>query len=450
MADKEKKSLLQRAGQKIVDWAMDGGSTEDNLKMSGGAGDDISQSAAPLNENKEEPKKEESLLAKQFGKKKERTWNDVKQKNNNDPVKIAEDLNNDPEYKAGELTKKGMEEFGYTQGEDGKWAPKPKTETPAATTSTTETNDEGSTTDTTSSATTDDTISRLEEIMAENEKLKEQIEALQNPDGSVNKDKAKSAWDEHMQKGLEIGAVTLDKDGNYVLTNVNKKGWEDWATILSAGAAVIGLAMGVPIIPINFRKITGKDEKDEAIREFQKQLTDISAGNLAKVEDVESSKEAGDYIKENQGSIDAFTNYVDKTASYKSKSTIDADKETKLINERLKAEQALVESEFRNKLTEIKLSHEQQKDLQKLLSDLSTDSAKELLNQERYGYLIDMAKAMQKEGMDEKAIALKIQSLAGNTATAQNINHAKNIASIIIDAAKAASGFVPGNGSSGK
>lgn len=378
---------------------------------------------------KEEPvKKEQSLVANKFGAKKEKTWNDVKSEYNNDPVKIADYLNSATDYTPGDLTKKGMEEFGYSQSADGKWAPETKTTTP-----TTETKTADTTSSATTNATTDDSISELEKIMAENEKLRKQIEALQNPDGSIKKDEAKSAWDEHMQKGLEMGAVTLDKDGNYVLTNVNKKGWEDWATMISAGASVIGLAMGVPIIPINFRKITGRDEKDKAIREFQKQLTDISAGNLVKVKEVESSKEAGDYIKQNQDSIDAFTNYAEKTAAYKAKSDINTDSEKELIDKNLEAEMALVDAEFKNKIGEMKLSHEQKKDLEELMSDLSTDSAKELLNQERYGYLIDMVRDMKDANMDDRAVALKLQSLAGNTATTQNLKHAESIVGMFTD-----------------
>lgn len=347
------------------------------------------ESATPI--KKEELKKEQSLVANKFGAKKEKTWNDVKSEYNNDPAKIADYLNNATDYTPGNLTKKGMEEFGYSKGDDGKWAPKPKTET---TTTTTETKPTGTTTDTSSSATTtgtttDDSISELEKLMAENEKLKKQIEALQNSDGSINKDKAKSMWDKHMQKGLEIGAVTLDKDGNYVLTNVNKKGWEDWATMISAGASVIGLAMGIPIIPINFRKITGKDEKDEAIREFQKQLTDISAGNLAKVEDVKSSVEAGKLAKANEDNINAYSKYKEDVGAYEAKSNIDTDSEKDLIETRTNAQIKADEARFKNEMKRIKddqnfqlnieaLREQYKEQFAALESALMTGSAKEL------------------------------------------------------------------------
>ena len=300
-------------------------SRKDELKKAKEAGESIvaKQTAEkPAVPNKEEkPKKEQSLVANKFGAKKEKTWNDVKSEYNNDPAKIADYLNSATDYTPGNLTKKGMEGFGYSQGDDGKWVPKPKTETNttnSATNATTEgATTEGSTTDTTSSATTtntttegattDDSLSELEKIMAENEKLKKQIEALQNSDGSVNEPKAYNAMSQYEQKLVEMGAGSFDEDGKFVFKDTTKKGWEDWATMLSAGASVIGLAMGVPIMPINFRKITNKDEKDAKIREFQKQYADIMAGNAAKVKDVESSAEAGKLAKSNEEDINSYS-----------------------------------------------------------------------------------------------------------------------------------------------
>lgn len=68
-------------------------------------------------ENSGADKNKTSLVADSKGK----TWADIKSENGNDPIKIAGWMNNNPDYKAGELTKKGMAEFGYSKGEDGKW-----------------------------------------------------------------------------------------------------------------------------------------------------------------------------------------------------------------------------------------------------------------------------------------------------------------------------------------
>ena len=392
-----------------------------------------------------EPKKQQSLVANQFGAKKEKTWNDVKSEYNNDPAKIAEYLNSATDYTPGSLTNKGMEEFGYSKGEDGKWAPKPKegnTSTTTTETKTTETKTTG--------ATTDDAITGVEDAANGDPKVEGFVDSVTNKDGSVNEQKAYNAMSQYEQKLVEMGAGSFDKDGKFVFKDTTKKGWEDWATMLSVGASVIGIAMGVPIIPINFRKITDKDEKDAKLREFQKQYTDIMAGNAAKVEDVNSSAEAGKLAKENEEDINAYSKYKGDFGDYEAKSNVDTDSEKEIIDKNLEAEMALVNEDFKNKIGEMKLSHEQQKDLQDLLSKLSTDSAKELLNQERYGYLLDMAKDMKAAGMDDKAIALKIQSLAGNTATTQNLKHAQNVVGMIKDLAEAGSSFMPWGGKKDK
>lgn len=433
---------------------------KDELKKAKEAGKSIvakqnaEKQAASNNPNVEEKDKpkEQSLVAKQFGNPNSKTYDDVLRENDNDPAKMADWLNNNPSYKAGNKTKQGMEGFGYTQGEDGKWAPKPKTENAPATTTTPETKTTSTTTETTTTpetetsttttdttttetgstgATTDDALNGIEGITKEDPKADAFVNGVTNKDGSINELKTYNAMSQYEQGLVERGAGSFDKDGKFVFKDTTKKGWEDYATMLSVGLSVLGLAMGVPIIPINFRKITNKDEKDAKTRELQKQYTDIMAGNAAKVKDVESSVEAGKLAKANEDAINAYSKYKEDVGAYEAKSTIDTDSEKELIDKNLEAEMTLVNEEFKDKIGEMKLSHEQQKDLQKLLSDLSTDSAKELLNQERYGYLLDMAKDMDKAGMDDRAIALKLQSLAGKTATTQNLEHAKNIVDML-------------------
>ena len=374
----------------------------------------------------ETPKKEQSLVANQFGDKKGKTWNDVLTENGNDPEKIMNWLNNNPDYKAGELTKKGMSEFGYKQGEDGKWGKD-------------------------DSVTNDKVIDGIEDITVGNAAAKALVDNVTNPEtGDIDTEKTKGAVSEYEKKLVESGAASYDENGNFVLKNVNAKGWEDWATVLSAGLSVLGLAFGVPIIPINFRKITNKDERDAKIMELQQQYMNIKAENAGKVEDVKSSAEAGKVAKDNKENIDAYSEYTENVGGYKAKSDIDTDKEKELINERLKAEQILVEAEFKNKVKEMELSHQQKKDLETLMSNLSTDSAKDLLNQERFGYLLDYVEQAKAAGIDDRAIALKLQALAGETPTSQNLKHAKSVVGMITDVADSASNFVPGNGGKGK
>ena len=374
----------------------------------------------------EQPKKEQSLVANQFGEKKGKTWNDVVTENGNDPEKIMNWLNSNPDYKAGELTKKGMSEFGYKQDENGKWG---KNDT----------------------VTNDKVIDELDNITTENEEAKNLVDNVTNQEtGDVDEEKAKDAIDKYEQKLVEMGAATYDKDGNFVLNNVNEKGWEDWATVLSAGLSVLGLAFGMPIMPINFRKITNKDERDAKIRELQQQYMNIKAENAGKLEDVKSSAEAGNFVKNNKEDIDAFSEYTENIAGYKAKSDIDTDSEKELIDKRLEAEMTLAQAAFEHEVKKMEISHEQEKDLQTLLSQLSTDSAIKLLNQKQYKWLLDAAKAAKEAGLDDRAIALNIQAWAGNTATSQNLKHAESVVGMITDVVDSAAGLVPGNGGKGE
>ena len=412
---------------------LEGGRVDENdpnLIMSSGSGASIMEGDT---RKKEEPKKEESLVANQFGDKKDKTWNDVKSENGNNPENIANWLNNNPDYKAGELTKKGMAEFGYTMDENGKWV-----------------KDDSTTNDKDDSTTNDKVLDKLDDITVGNAAAKALVDKVTNPEtGDVDEEKTKGAISEYEQKLVEMGAATYDENGNFVLNNVNAKGWEDWATVLSAGLSVLGLAFGIPIMPINFRKITNKDERDAKIRELQKQYMDIEAANASKVKDVESSAEAGDYYKKNKDNIDTYLEYDEKMSNYKKKSDIDTDSEKDLIDKKLQAEMLLAQAAFENEVKKMEIEHQQQKDLQTLLSQLSTESAIELLNQRQYKWVIDAAKAAKEAGLDNRAIALNLQAWAGNTATTQNLKHAEDIVDMISKTLEAGSKYVPGNGGKG-
>ena len=386
---------------------------------------------AEYNKSKQEEKpKNNSLVAEKFGNKKEKTYEDVKRENGNDPKKMADWLNNNPSYKAGNLTKKGMEEFGYAQGEDGKWAIKQPTEDtttvedtttedttttkPTTITTTPYTPDTKSDTKPTTPTipTTESVNSELEKLKAENEDLQKQIEQFQNKDGSFNEKKTIDAMAQYEQKMAEMGAGKFDKDNKFILKDTTKKGWEDYATMLSAGLSVIGLAMGIPIIPINFRKITNKDEKDAKIREFQQQYTNIFANGAAKVNDVNSSAEAGKKAKENEEDIKEFSKYKGDIGDYEAKSNIDTDSEKDLIETRTNAQIKADEARFNNEMKRIKndqnfqlnieaLREQYKEQFAALESALMTGSTKELLKYQNG----EMFKEMEKMGITPSKLA---------------------------------------------
>ena len=372
--------------------------------------------------NKEEkPKKEQSLVANKFGAKKEKTWNDVKSEYNNDPAKIADYLNNAKDYTPGNLTKKGMEEFGYSQGEDGKWSVKPKT----------------------AGTTADDTLNGVETIAKEDPKTNAFVSSVTNEDGSVNEQKAYNTMSQYEQKLVEMGAGSFDKDGKFIFKDTTKKGWEDFATMLSVGASVVGLAMGVPIIPINFRKITDKDEKDAKIREFQKQYTDIMAGNAAKVKDVESSAEAGKLAKANEDDINAYSKYKEDVGAYEAKSNIDTSSEKELIDAQSQSRLKELQAQQLNNEALLKLEQAHAKDMTKLSSDLSTASAKELTAYSKTGWVVDYVKELQAQGLSNKDIALAIAGLGGTTPTQIGLKNAESIVGMATDTANTVLDHIP-------
>lgn len=328
-------------------------------------------------QSNKEPKKEQSLVANQFGDKKGKTWNDVLTENENDPEKIMNWLNNNPDYKAGELTKKGMSEFGYKQGEDGKWGKD-------------------------DSVTTDKVIDGIEEVTTENEEAKNLVDSVTNPEtGDIDTEKAKGAVSEYEKRLVEMGAASYDENGNFVLKNVNAKGWEDWATVLSAGLSVLGLAFGVPIMPINFRKITNKDERDAKIMELQQQYMNIKAGNAGKVEDVESSAEAGSIVKNNKEDIDAYSEYTENVGGYRAKSDIDTSSEKDIIETRTDAQIRADEKQFERDMKRIEsdrdfqikfaaLQQQYAKEMAQLQSALSTGSAIDIMKYQNSGFIKDL------------------------------------------------------------
>ena len=390
---------------------------------------DFNKGKERINKKKEEKpaetKKEQSLVANKFGAKKEKTWNDVKSEYNNDPAKIADYLNSTTDYTPGNLTKKGMEEFGYSQGNDGKWTVKPKTEI---------------------KTTTDDALNGIEGVTKEDPKAKGFVDGVTNEDGSVNEQKAYNAMSQYEQKLVEMGAGSFDKDGKFVFKDTTKKGWEDFATMLSVGASVIGIAMGVPIIPINFRKITNKDEKDAKIREFQKQYADIMAGNAAKVKDVESSAEAGKVAKANEDDINSYSKYKEDVGAYEAKSNIDTSSEKELVDAQSQARLKELQAQQLNNEALLKLEQVHAKDMAKLSSDLSTASAKELTAYGKTGWVVDYVRELQAQGLSNKDIALAIAGLGGTTPTQMGLKNAESVVGMVTDTANTVLDHIPSLG----
>ena len=414
---------------------------------------------AELNKNKptkqEEKPKKSSLVADKFGKKKEKTWNDVKAENGNDPEKIKDYLNNNPSYKAGNLTKKGMEEFGYAQGEDGKWAikEKPTTNTTTEDTTTTEpttitttpytATEDTTTTPTTptTNTTTESVSSDLENLKAENEDLVKELEKYTDKGGKVDKEAAFASMNEYQQRMIENGSATIDKNGNFKFKPVGK-GWETWATLLSAGISAVGLAMGIPIPPINFRKLTGKDAKDEQTRKEQQQYLDILSDNYAKVEGMKADVEAGNIALENQDALTAQEKHAQATGATKDVITAQTDASKQLIDKQTEADLKKAQQQLVNSEKILQLEQKHARDMTILSDKLSTASAKELTAYSKSGWLIDYIKEARAQGLTDKEIALAISGLNGQTPTQKGLENAKTIVGMVADVGNVGAGFL--------
>lgn len=394
-----------------------------------GAGDKKAfMSEEDFNKRKEELNKPKtSLVADKFGEKKSKTWNDVKAENRNDSAKIAEWLNSNKDYKAGELTKKGMSEFGYSQGEDGKWSKSEET------TSTTE----------------EDVVNGIKDITENGDPdFKTVVPELINPEtGKVNEKEAKGVVGEYEQKLVEAGAAYYDKDGKFTFKPTNSKGWETWATMLSVGLSAVGLAMGVPIIPINFRAITGKDAKDAQARALQQQYLNIMSADASKVKGMKADIEAGKIAQDNQDALAAQEKHAQATAATKDVIGAQTSAEKELIETRTDADIRKDEAQFKRDMARLKsdkdfqlkfaaLQQQYGKEMAQLQSDLSTGSAIDLMKYQNSGFLKDM----KNMGISPSELASYTAAKSGISPADKNWNRVKTVG----DTLGSLVSFIPG------
>lgn len=380
------------------------------------------QKANHIASKPEEPKpqveapKSESLIANKFAEPKTKTWSDVKTENGNDPAKIANYLNNNPDYQAGDLTKKGMADMGYKQDSNGKW-------------------------------TIDQVLDGIEEITAQDANVDKAVNTMTNPEtGEVDEEKANNAINSYEKALVELGAATYDEDGNFVLKPTSKaKGWETWATLLSVGLSVVGIAMGVPVIPINFRAVTGKDARDAQIQALQQQYMNIKADSAGTIDQMNADVGAGQIAQNNADALAAQEKHAQATAAQKDVLSAQTDASKQLIDKQTEADMKKAQQQISSneKIAMLEMKHA--KEMAKLSSDLSTASAKELTAFSKTGWVVDYIKSCKEQGLSNKEIALAMAGLNGVTPTQMGLKNAQSIVGMVTDTANAASGFIPGN-----
>lgn len=362
-----------------------------------------------------------SVVAEKFANKKGKTWADVKNENENDPTKIANYLNNTPDYKAGNLTKQGMAEFGYKQDETGKWVT--NTDTAKA------------------EPTVDDVLDELDKISAEDKTVAGAVDSFTNPEtGEVDEGKANEAISKYEQALIDLGAAYYDEDGKFTLKPTSeKKGWETWATLLSVGLSVVGIAMGVPIIPINFRAITGKDAREAQIQALQQQYVNIKADSAGTINKMNADVGAGEIALNNQKALEAQEKHSQATGATKDVIKAQTGAEKDLIETRTDAEIKRDEKQFERDMKrlqsdqnfQLKLAALQQqyaKEMADLQSALSTGSAIQVMQYQNSGFLKDLANM----GLSPSDIASYMAAKNGISPADKNWNRVK-LASDMLD-----------------
>ena len=377
-----------------------------------------------------------SLIAEKYGNKKEKTWDDVKKENGNDPAKISDWLNNNPEYKAGNRTKKGMEEFGYSLGDDGKWVAKPKETTPTPTPKT--------------NATANDALDGIESITSKDKTIQNEVDSFTNPEtGDVDTEKAKGAISAYEQKLVESGAAYYDENGKFTFKPTNEKGWETWATMLSVGLSAVGLAMGVPIIPINFRAITGKDAKDAQAKALQQQYLNIMADDASKVSGMKADVEAGNVALNNQKALAAQEKHAQNTAATKDVIGAQTSAEKELIETRTDAEIRKDIAQFNRDMQRLKsdrdfqlkyaaLQQQYAKEMEQLKDALSTNSAIDVMRYQQSGFLKDL----KDMGMSFSDIASYTAAKNGVSPADKNWNRVKMTSDMVNDLGNTAANVI--------
>ena len=369
-----------------------------------------------------------SLVAKKFaensGANKNKTWADVKSENGNDPAKIADYMNNNPDYKPGDLTKKGMAEMGYKQGEDGKW-------------------------------TIDNVLDEIDNISASDKTVANAVESFTNPEtGDVDEGKANAAINEYEQRLVELGAATYDKDGNFILKPTSKeKGWETWATLLSVGLSVIGIAMGIPIIPINFRAVTGKDTRDAQIQALQSQYMNIKSDSAKTIDQMNADVGAGQIAQNNQDALAAQEKHAQATAATKDVIGAQTGAEKELIEKRTDEEIRKDEAQFKRDMQRLQkdrdfqikyaaLQQQYAKEMAELQDALSTGSAIAVMKYQNSGFLKDL----KDMGMSFSDIASYTAAKNGISPSDKNWNRVKMVSDMVNNTASSVSDFIPGLG----
>lgn len=283
-----------------------------------------------------------------------------------------------------------------------------------------------------------DVIDGIEKISNEVPEVEKVVESIQDEDGSINKEKVDGYRQQFEAQMVKDGFGSFDKEGNFSFNKV-KSGWETWATIASCVVSAVGLSMGVPIYPINFRSITNKDAKDAQLMELQSYYSKL-LGNAANTEiqkeaEAVGAANAGRVINANEEDVSRSEQHDEKVGAYKAKTDINTEASKELIGAQTRADMKKAQQQIEaNESLSVKLLQLEQKhakEMASLSSELSTNSAIALTKYSKTGWVVDYIKTCKEEGMTNRDIALAMAGLNGVTPTQMGLKNAESLVDMV-------------------
>ena len=119
--------------------------------------------------------------------------------------------------------------------------------------------------------------------------------------------------------GQGILKGSYDKNGNYVpyvyteadTRLVKDKGWAAALTIISAAMSALGVAAGIPIVPINFFKFGASPQEDlERMNQVEKDYASLMNAGTAEAQEIEKTRAAAQ--EANISDVDAYKDLSDE------------------------------------------------------------------------------------------------------------------------------------------
>lgn len=200
--------------------------------------------------------------------------------------------------------------------------------------------------------------------------------------------------------GQGILKGSYDENGNYVpyvyteadTRLVKDKGWAAALTIISAAMSALGVAAGIPIVPINFFKFGASPQEDlERMNQVEKDYASLMNAGTAEAQEIEKTRAASQ--EANISDVDAYKDLSDEDVQKA------AQVNASVGGQNTQLDVQREDQEWQAKQAEL------DRDFQKVMNNLNTESQIAILKQQGINGQ-DLAKLM--DDLDAQHIVKKI------------------------------------------